>query len=255
MKSLKYLFAVSLVVMGLAGCSENDTPVYDSDYTALNIWFGTTSTVLDSTTYNYSYTLGESSLTFYARVMGTPVDYDRTFTLEAYDGDLTEADGSYWTTEYTIGAGEYLAQFPIYFDTSKLKDSDSFTETDGHLYFRMAENSEFVAGTASMQNLIVVLKNYLDKPSEWDSATYPYRAYSYYFGTYSKVKYQFMIQETGLIDFHISYTATTPYNEETNTISTSYATYLAQLLEVALEEYNSTHDTPLTDESGSLVVF
>lgn len=242
----------------LASCEKNEMPVYDTSYTALNIWFGTSSNALDSTTYNYSYKMGEGTLTFYARVMGVPVDYDRTFELEVYDGDTGTAAGSYWTETYTIGAGETEVECNIYFDTSKLTDADSFTETDGHLCFRMAANDTFLAGTEDRTNLIVVLKNYLSKPDEWDSATYPLRPYSAYFGTYSKVKYQFMISELGLVDFHINYSTSTPYDEETNTISSAYASYLVQKLKVALEEYNNdlnNTDTPLRDETGSVVSF
>lgn len=260
MKKLHYITAIIAVALtAFAGCSENETPVFDREYSALNIWFGTdygtSFTVLDSTVYNYSYSLEEGSVTFNARAIGVPVDYDRSFTLEAYKGDIDEAAGSFSTCTYTIKAGETSAECKITFDTSKLKDADSFTERDGHLYFRVVENSEFNTGAENMNSLCVVLKNYLAKPTEWDAATYPHLAWSRYFGTYSRVKYQFMIQILGMQDFTISYGATVAYDEENNVISNNYASYLAQRMYNALEEYNNTHDTPLTDETGALVTF
>ncbi len=255
MKQYIYLLLGVFLPLTFTGCDYNDRQLFNTDYTALDIWFGSTSTVVDSTIYNYSYTLEVDSLTFYAQVTGLLSDEDRTFVLEVFDGDIEEAEGSYTTLTYTMPAGEYLIECPIYFDTSKLKDSDSFSETDGHLYFRMAENSYYNTGTEERSVLHVVLRNRLSQPEEWYSATYPYRAYYLYFGEYSQVKYQFMIQILGLIDFHILYTATVPYDEDTNTVSVSYVNYMVELMQQALIEYNATHDTPLTDETGTLVTF
>lgn len=255
MKKLKYYICILVSAMIFGSCDHNETPVFDTNYSALNIWFGTSSTVNEDITYNYSYTLGEDSIMFYARVTGALSDEDRQFSLEVYEGNIEEAEGSYRTLTYVIKAGESEAEFPIYFDTSKLKDTQSFTSEDGFLYFRMAENPLFNTGSYNMNSLKVILKNYLDKPEEWDNATYPRRAYSSYFGEYSKVKYQFMIQELGLIDFHISYTATVSYDEETNTVSHNYANFLVQKMKLALEEYNNTHDEPLKDENSSVIVF
>ncbi|NLI35557.1 MAG: DUF4843 domain-containing protein [Bacteroidales bacterium] len=255
MKYKKYIFVFCLAAIGLCSCSEDETPLFDTSYSALNVWFGTTGSVLDSINYNYSYTLGAKDLMFQARILGSVSNVDRTFTIEAFSGDLTEAKGSFSTDTYTIKAGESSAEFPIHFDTSKLSNSASFTTKDGHLWFRLVENASFVKGAESMQILKVVLKNYLSKPTEWDAAIYPLRAYSLYFGKYSKVKYQFMIQELGLVDFHISYTAIKPYDEATNTLSANYASYLVQCMQLALSNYNSSHTTPLTDETGAAVTF
>jgi hypothetical protein len=80
-------------------------------------------------------------------------------------------------------------------------------------------------------------------------------ALSKYFGTYSRVKYQFMIEHLGLIDFEINYNAQTSYDETTNVVSAAYAVYLQQCVQQALEAYNNTHDTPLMDEYGVPVTF
>lgn len=252
---------IKLIVMGwvlllaFASCSKNEYPEFDTNYSALNIWFGTETIPQDSVTYNYSYALGEKSIHFYARTIGALSDHDRTFQLEAYDGDLGEAEGSYSLSEYTIKAGETIGTFDIVFDTSKLKNASSFTQKDGHLKLRMKPNDEFREGAKELQTLTVVLKNYLSKPDNWETATYPMRPLNAYFGEYSKVKYQFMIQELNLVDFQISYNATIMYDEETNTLSNSYANYLVSKMKLALQEYNNTHDTPLTDETGNIVTF
>lgn len=251
-KAFSVLFAFTAM---LSGCSKNEYREFDANYASLAIWFGTEYVPQDSITYNYSYALGEKTVHFYARTIGALSDHDRSFQLEAFDGDLDEAQGSYSLGEYTIKAGESIAQFDITFDTSKLKDALAFTQKDGHLKLRMKANDEFSTGVKELQTLTIVLKNYLSKPDNWDAAQYPLRPLSAYFGEYSKVKYQFMIQELNLVDFNISYNASISYDEETNTLSHNYANYLVSKMKLALEEYNASHDTPLTDETGNIVTF
>ena len=257
MKNNIYLLCLTfLAMLGLGSCDKNETPVYDAQRMALNIWFGTDEEhPVDSITYNYSYAMEEGSETFYARVSGLPTDYDRTFTLEAVDGDIDEAEGSYRVETYTIPAGSTFVECKIFFDTSKLKDETSFSETDGHLYFRMAPNNEFNEGAEEFSELIVVLKNYLAKPDNWDNAVSPYYSLGIIFGEYSKEKYQFMIDVLDMQDFSINLNATVPYDEENNEVSYNYANYMKEQLSLALEEYNATHDEPLTDASGALITF
>lgn len=250
-----YIQAALLTVLSLGSCSENETPVYDTSLSALHIWVGREAVAADQVIYNYSYTMGVDSVMFYARVMGLPADHDRQFTLEAYDGSLQEAAGSYTIGTYTIPAGEISGSFPIYFNTAALSNPNAFAANDGELHLRLAPNSEFETGATELSDISIVLRNYLSKPEDWDAATYPNRPYSGYFGAYSKVKYQFMIQTLGLVDFHISWTQSVNYDESTNTVSDPYAKYLNQQCQVALAEYNSTHSTPLTDENGLPVTF
>lgn len=137
----KYIIKALAVLFGfaamLSGCSKNEYPEFDTNYASLAIWFGTEYVPQDSITYNYSYALGEKTVHFYARTIGVLSDHDRSFQLEAFDGDLDEAQGSYSLGEYTIKAGESLAQFDITFDTSKLKNALAFTQKDGHLKLRV----------------------------------------------------------------------------------------------------------------------
>ena len=44
-------------------------------------------------------------------------------------------------------------------------------------------------------------------------------------------------------------------DEETNEVSYNYATYMRETLRQALNEYNATHEEPLTDASGALITF
>lgn len=247
------MFLSALMVFGLASCSENEREYFDSNYSALNIWLGNANSVSDSVIYNYSYHVGEGTVPFQVRVTGVPADYDREFVLEAFDGDITEAEGSYTLQTYVLPAGEITASFSITFNSANLKNPDSFKKTDGHLRLRVRENKDFVTGAGELSVLNIVLKNDISKPTTWDDGVY-YTTYANYFGAYSRAKYQFMIETLGYMDFTIAWGSAMGYNEETNSITSSYATVLAQYLQQKLDEYNETHPT-LVDDSGEPVSF
>ena len=247
---------VGVLPIGFSACTNEEVSTYDPSFTALNIWVGNSAGVVyESATYNYSYAYEEGSVTFYAQLSGMPADHDRTFRLEAFGGDSALVVPTVRTEDYVLPARAIGGTYKVYFNSQHLADSALFTQTDGTIHFRMVPNDLFAPGTENHQQFTVVLKNYLAKPSNWDTVNFPRMPISRYFGTYSRVKYQFMIEHLGLIDFDINYNAQTSYNEETNVISTSYAVYLLQVMQRALDEYNATHDTPLTDEQGNPVTF
>lgn len=258
MKNLKYFGLAFLLAMSLDSCVENEMPLYDTNNTAMNIWFGTANLVLDSSAYNYSYAMGEKALTFIARITGMPVDRDRTFEIEAYEGDLEEAAGSFRTETYTLKANETTVECPIYFNTAQLKNPASFAQRDGYLKFRLKNNDEFGNGADEKSVLKVVLKNYLDIPNDWVNPISPNMDYTSFFGTYSAKKYQFIVSVWGYVDFHIDRVTTVDYDEATNTLSKKYAKYMYKKLQIALEEYNNNPnnpDVPLRDESGNVITF
>ena len=256
MKRIPFIPSCLLLLAILSGCKKEEVSTYDTSYTALNIWVGTSvGAVYESATYNYSYAYEEGSVTFYAQISGMPVGYDRTFRLEPFGGDSAIMANTVRTEDYVIPAGAIGGTYKVYFNTQKLSDPTFFSTEDGCIYFRMADNNAFSIGSEKHQTFKVILKNYLAKPDNWDSANFPRQPLSKYFGDYSRIKYQFMIEHLGLKDFEINYNTQTSYNEETNVISTSYAIYLLQVMQRALNEYNATHDTPLTDEFGNPVVF
>lgn len=251
----KFIILTTIGLSCLFACNENEYPTYDNSYAAVNIWLGGTNSRVDSMTYNYSYSLAKDSIMFNARVVGEIKDYDRFFTLEAIDGTLEEAQGSYSIAQYCIKAGEYQATFPIYFDKNNLKDSSLFTQNDGSIILALKEDSIFSKGTNGYQDLTIILKNRMAKPDTWDEAVPPQYPYSRFFGSYSERKYQFMISVLGYKDFTIEYNMGVNYDEETNRVSYIYASYLQSKVKLALEEYNATHSEPLMDEYGYPVTF
>ena len=254
-QSSKYILTTLLVVL-LASCSKEEVDTYDTSRTALNIWVGTQAgAVYESVSYNYSYAYEEGSVTFYAQLSGMPADHDRTFQLEAFGGDSAIMANTIRTEDYILPAGEVSGVYQVHFNTQLLNDPNMFSQRDGTIHFRLKENNEFAIGTENHQTFTMILKNYLAKPDNWDNANFPRIPLSNYFGTYSRVKYQFMIEVLGLIDFEINYNTQTAYDEERNVVSSVYAVHLQQLMQRALIEYNETHDEPLTDEYGLPVTF
>lgn len=259
MKDMKHTIKFTLCVLGLlatAACQKIEVPTYDVSRTGLNIWVGTsTGSIYDQVSYNFSYAYEEGSVTFYARINGMPADHDRTFKLEPYGDMLDSVAATIRDEEYVMPAGAVLGEYEVHFLSKMLPSPTMFSEEDGEIYFRVVPSNNFELGAENMQSFKVVLRNRIAKPDNWDSANYPLVALSKYFGPYSRVKYQFMIEHLGLIDFIISYSAATAYDEATNTVSPAYAVYLQQVMQEKLAEYNATHETPLTDENGDIVIF
>lgn len=254
-KTIQYC-ACMLCLIIVTSCQKEDIMKFDSEMAGLNIWVGTSAgSIYEETTYNYSYAIEEGSVTFYARVYGVPAEHDRTFTLEPFGENIEQIVPTIRVEEYVMPAGEVSGEYKVYFNSKNLASEDLFSESDGKVSFRMVDNEHFETGTENMQSFTVVLRNRIAKPDNWDSANYPSVALSKYFGTYSRVKYQFMIEHLGLRDFIISHSASTSIDETTNTVSTAYAVFLQQLMQQKLAEYNETHEKPLTDENGDPIIF
>lgn len=256
MKKIINCIIALVLALPFVSCSEDDVPTFDTSYSALNIWVGTEGgAIYKSTAYNYSYAYEEGSVTFYAQISGMPADHDRTFRLEIFGADADLVANTVRTEDYVIPAGEIGGTYQVFFNTQKLSSPTLFTDREGEVQFRVVENDDFAVGVEGRQSFTVVLRNYLAKPDNWDSANFPRIPLSKYFGTYSRTKYQFMIEVLGLVDFEINYNTQTAYDEATNTVSSVYAVHLQQLMQKALNDYNETHDTPLTDEFGLPVTF
>ena len=252
-----------LFCLFIISCSQESVPTYDTNESHLNIWVGTAAGIVyESVSYNYSYAYEEGSVTFYAQITGMPADHDRTFRLEPFGPAAAQVAPSVRDEDFVIKAGAIGGTYQLHFNTQLLPDPTLFSEKEDTVLFRMVPNDEFELGTEKHQEFTIIVKNFLSKPDNWDRVPTRndmliFKPLKDYFGDYSRVKYQFMIQVLGLIDFQIqaSMGSLPSYVEETNTVSATYANQLVQKMQQALAEYNATHDTPLTDEYGYPVTF
>lgn len=237
------LFSTSFL---FTGCEKNELQYFDSQNTALNIWFGTPSSVEDELSYNFAYaSTDKDSIFFHARLLGYPLDRDFDFELEAFDGDK---DLVYYTLpKYTLKAGETYARLPIYFEIPD--DYPEFKTETGSIQFRLKENNDVKVGTADRTALRVSLKNSLSKPDNWDEAPLYYHTLARYFGTYSEAKYRFIIEVLGKSYFTVYASLNYITEVDPYAVSSSVATYYTQLCKIELAQRD-----PIIDENTSLAI-
>ena len=224
MNTIRFSILSAVAALTLAACSHEDIDRYDESYAAINIGFGNETSLTQTTAFNYSESSIERPVTFYARISGTPVDYDRAFTLEAVDGDLAEAGTSYRFGTYVIPAGEVSGEYQIYFDPAGLSNPAAFADEEGELVFRVAKNEHFGLGALDQNELRFTLRNSLTMPDEWYTVSiYNHFALSRYFGDYSPEKFRFMIENGCPVNFQVSYSQSTTTTVEGNiTILSTY---------------------------------
>lgn len=249
MKLLK-LFIV-IICVGFLSCQKNNELHFVQNKKLINLWLGASSSPQDSLTYNFAYAIpGRDSVMFYYRLAGYPLDYDTQFELQAVSGDTNLV--SYSLGKYTIKAGQYQGSAPIYI--TKPAGYAEFAGKSGKIVFKLKPSEVFEEGARELSTLNVVFKNYVAKPDNWDAAPYPYFAMTRYFGAYSNVKYAFIIQTTGMVDFKIYYTVQKDPALDANTITATEASSLQSKCKVALQIHNAQYGT-LKDENNNDVVF
>lgn len=252
MKKKLYIMSLLLAVLICYSCEENNRYYFEEQYSALNIWLGTKTTPVDSITYNYAYQAEYDSVMFYVRLTGMPLDVPQSFSLEAVEGDTALVDFSY--AGYILAPGVNEAAFPIYIN--KTMDFSDFKDRNGYIVFKMKGNDVFAQGAEEYSRLYIVLKNGVGKPDNWDVATGSYQPLSKYFGSYSDVKYSFIIQVTGMSNFQIYRTTVQNPELEDSVITHLEAEYLKAKCKLALQEYNSDPEKEdLKDENGEPVIF
>ncbi|MDI3320948.1 DUF4843 domain-containing protein [Pinibacter soli] len=244
-------FLIFIISCFLFSCTKEHKFPFPEERNAINIWLGSGSVVEDSVTHNFAYTVtGRDSVMFNFRLSGYPLNHDTKFELQAVSGDTSRV---YYTFGiYTIKAGQYEGRFPIYID--KPAGYTEFKNSTGKIVFKLKESPTFLEGAEELSDLTVIFKNAVSKPDNWDAATSPYFAMSKYFGTYSNVKYAFIIQTTGMANFKIYYTVAKDPVLADNTITATQASYFQNLCKAALQAYKDKYG-PLMDENNSEVVF
>lgn len=261
MKRISQFIIMCLFLSVMNSCQKNERDFFDIDYSALNIWLGTQTAPIASSYYNFIGHHHMDSVMFHARISGLATDYDRPFTLEVVRGDVDRI--TYYLGDYMIPAGEIYATFPIHI--GKPDGFDSFRYADGTLVFRVKANEYFSEGAigtngVALNRLQLIFQNSVSKPWNWDADTYPYYRLSYFFGSYSNVKYEFMINTLGISDFRILYGSNLE-GQESNVISWAQAAYFQTKCQTALATYNSNSDNiasgraPLKDENNFEVAF
>ncbi|WP_158275313.1 DUF4843 domain-containing protein [Pedobacter sp. HMWF019] len=164
------------------------------------------------------------------RIIGNAVPQDRQIRLEPRDGATAKAGYHYKVGPAVVKANQFIATVPVYvYRKPGLKDSLVNVILD------IKENADFKLGFANQLRYKISISDVLSKPTIWDAV------WASYFGTYSVVKFKFLLAVTGKTDWN-SY----PYPQDSR--------YLSQKAKNELLLYNQTHG-PLVDEFGMEVIF
>ncbi|QEC70422.1 DUF4843 domain-containing protein [Arachidicoccus ginsenosidivorans] len=157
------------------------------------------------------------------RIMGLASSKDRIINLEVVDSLTDAVKGTHYKLliPYSMPAGAYTTELGIVL----LRASD-LQDTTYRLTLRLESSSDFTAGLSGQMQYQIKINDILTKPSNWDSFLI------YIFGTYSQVKYRFIIDVLGRGEFPTSGTGALGYGD---------LLYYASVLKNALETYNDAH--------------
>ena len=236
----KTLSALSLlcVLCAVSSCSSDEDFYYQDEprvrLVGEKMWAAGT----DSVTFSFvSYPADTVQKTIYvdAQIMGNVASHDRTVNI-VVDQTLTTASGSQYTVPatVTVPAGEVKGTFSV------VLKRDATLETKGvRLCLKVAESADFKPGVNEENHITFIWNDILSKPNNWDEL-------EPFFGSYSNVKYRFMLQNLRADDGTLS----------AETMTWAKLNNLKIRFQNALNEYNAAHPgNPLTDEYGNLVTF
>jgi len=203
----------------------------------------------DSLSYSFaikSETMQFDTVQIPVRIMGTAKDYDRVVTWGTVDSLTTAVAGTdYEVLPAKVPAGAYTAYVPVRI----LRNAAQKTK-EVRLLLEIRESKDFKPGIDDARGgdwaypgagirYLVKINDFLTKPNNWDSWL------KYFFGSYSQVKYAFIIDVTGRAEFPDTGPNALPYGQ---------FQYFESVCRNALEAYEAEHGT-LMDEFGNPVTF
>lgn len=233
-----YILLTIMAVGGLISC-ENDGFYYqDKARVRLvgddNWTLGTDSLELSFTTH----TGNEAQIKVDACIMGNVTDYDRVVNIEV-DPEKTTAPKELYDVPSTVvvPANENKGTF-----NATIRNSDVLQSKYVKLHIKVAASDDFALGVNEETHLIVKWSDIIVKPLFWDDI-------EEHFGTYSAVKYRFMLDCLMAKGFSTNLDPASGLNWAD---LHNYNIVFANML----KEYNTAHSgAPLTDENGTLITF
>jgi hypothetical protein len=187
----------------------------------------------DSAEYSFATTptsVTSDSILMRFRIVGNASPKDRIINLVPRANATAKLGYHYKIGKAVVKANEFAAIVPIYvYRKAGLKDSTVIVILD------IKENADFKEGFPARLRFKLTITDILTKPAIWDGTWAPY------FGTYSEVKFRFLLSVTGRTNWTSS-----PYPGDSR--------FLAQRARNALLEYNQQYG-PLIDENGQEVFF
>jgi len=228
--------AVCLAAMAFTACSVDDFKYQDTARLRLEgpEIYAAGSDSLTFSFVTYSEETKSMVMNVDVLVMGTTVDYDRTAAVTVVADKTTASASDYeMPLTITIPADSAKAILPV-----TLKRTTALQEKSVRLYIEVAANGDFQAGVNEQNHFTLIWNDILTRPTNWDEL-------EEFFGTYSDVKYRFMIENAGGIS-----------EFDTDTMSWAQLNSLKIKFQNALNDYNNAHPgNPLRDDDGVLITF
>ena len=214
-------------VLVFVSCSKNKELLFDQP---TGIYVESTP---DSAEYSFATTpttVTSDSVLMRFRIIGNASPKDRVINLVPRADASAKPGYHYKIGKAIVKANEFAAIVPIYiYRKPGLKDSTVLAILD------IKENDDFKEGFPQRLRFKLTITDILKKPAIWDGSWAPY------FGSYSEVKFRFLLSATGRTNWTSS-----PFPGDSR--------FLAQRARNALLEYNQQYG-PLIDENGQEVFF
>ena len=224
---IKAPFLVLAAILLFASCAKNKELLFDQS-AAIYV-----SSTPDSAEYSFATsptTITVDSVLMTFRIIGNASDKDREIKLVPRAISTAKPGYHYKVGKAVVKANMFDAVVPVYlYRRAGLKDSTLLAILD------IEENADFKIGYPKQLRFKLTISDILTKPAIWDNAWAPY------FGTYSQVKFRFLLTVTGRTNW-----PSFPFPADSR--------FLSQRARNALLEYNQANG-PLIDENGAEVFF
>ena len=224
-------------VAAFTACSTDEDFFYQDEprvrLVGEKIWAaGTDSVSFSFVAYPSSFT--EKDIYVDVQIMGDVASHDRTVNLAVEPSKTTASENQYTVpSTVVVPAGQTKGTFSV-----KLKRDASLQQKAVRLCLKVVDSGDFKPGVNEENHITFIWTDVLSKPNNWADL-------EPFFGTYSNVKYRFMLENLG-DEGELS----------TETMSWAKLNSLRIRFQNALNEYNAAHPgNPLTDEYGNLVSF
>jgi hypothetical protein len=234
MKPIKIITTILLAAWLFAAC-ENDA-FFFQDEARIRI-VGDNKWTVDTDSLLFSFVTQPSDVTEFdieatLYIMGKATSHNRTAALGIVAERTTAQSSQYsFPQQVIIPAGKSLATFMI-----RLRRSADLLENTVSLQIRVIDSDDFGVGAIEHSRLLLKWNDILSMPPNWNSFTQ-------FFGTFSNVKYRFMLAQ-GIPEL------------STSTMGWSELMNWKILLQVAVDAYNAANPgNPLTDENGQPISF
>ncbi|MGV3764608.1 MAG: DUF4843 domain-containing protein [Chitinophagaceae bacterium] len=174
------------------------------------------------------------------KIMGETVGYDRVVLGKTVSEGTTAQEGVHYDfIDGIVPADSIIGYLPVVL----YRTADIATQSV-QLNLTIAETKDFKPGVASDINFNLQWSDNVVKPANWDA----FIGLRTYFGTYSDVKWRFIIAVTGIDNFPLQQSGRVP--PAPGEFTGAAMMDIALQLKAALTAYNQANDPDLTDEFG-----